>query len=120
LIAPSAGCSSGPHFCLISAPCGYDDVSKALMADGILKAGFKDAGLSLREKQQKKTTQSPKEMKLPAKIGINLPQDLQPQSERTLALAAVYECNKKPDSTWEVSHEDELGHWIAIVGGICS
>src|SRR5277367_6616733 len=44
LIASSAGCFSGPDFCLIFAPCGYDDpeilprrkpraVSKALMAD---------------------------------------------------------------------------------------
>jgi hypothetical protein len=47
LIASSAGCFSGPDFCLIFAPCGYDDpeilpkrkpptVSKALTAD---KAG---------------------------------------------------------------------------------
>src|SRR5580693_4437302 len=44
LIASSAGCFSGPDFCLIFAPCGYDDpeilptrkpptVSKALTAD---------------------------------------------------------------------------------------
>src|SRR6476469_2588088 len=44
LIASSAGCFSGPNFCLIFAPCGYDDpeilptrkpptVSKALTAD---------------------------------------------------------------------------------------
>jgi hypothetical protein len=25
LIASSAGCFSGPDFCLIFAPCGYDD-----------------------------------------------------------------------------------------------
>src|SRR5471030_3269321 len=46
LIASSAGCFSGPDFCLIFAPCGYDDpeilpkrkpptVSKALTADNV-------------------------------------------------------------------------------------
>jgi hypothetical protein len=50
LIASSAGCFSGPDFCLIFAPCGYDDpeilptrkpptVSKALTADKTANSG---------------------------------------------------------------------------------
>ena len=91
------------------------------------QAGFEDARLSLREfirattdaRKQKQFEQSEEEKKLPAMIGIGLPQHLQPESGGTLALAAVYECNHKPDNTWKISHEDELGHWVAIVGKGC-
>ena len=88
------------------------------------QAGFKDARLSLREsiratterRKQTQFEQSEEERKLPARIGIELQQNLQPESGGTLALAAVYECNHKPDNTWKISHEDVLGHWVAIVG----
>jgi hypothetical protein len=88
------------------------------------QAGFEDARLSLRdairatteEKLPDQFKQTEREKNFPARIGIELPQDLRPESGRTLALAAVYECNKKPDSAWEVSHEDEWGHWVAVVG----
>src|ERR1700729_1591961 len=58
LIASSAGCFSGPDFCLIFAPCGYDDpkilptrkpptVSKALTADSHSLCGHDGTSLHI-------------------------------------------------------------------------
>ena len=77
-------------------------------------ARFKDARFSLREGCPIRSKQSTKERKLPACVGIQLPQDLQPKAGRTIALAAIYECNHTPVGTWNI--KDKFGHWIAIVG----
>lgn len=84
-------------------------------------AGLKNAYLGLREYLRATTMdekilkgqweQSSEEKKRPARLGIDLAKDL--CGEFALALAAVYECNEKG---WEISSDDHLGHWIAIVG----
>jgi hypothetical protein len=87
-------------------------------------AGFKDARLSLREsirattpeKLQIDFRQSPRERRLPARIGITLKSDLNPEFGNALALAAIYECDPKPNGPWAVSEKDKFGHWLALVG----
>jgi hypothetical protein len=86
------------------------------------KADLKDARLSLRESMRATTEeqldaqwkQSKNEEQWPARVGIQLPQDLQMDAGRTLALTAVYECHPTAVGRWSIN--DELGHWIAIVG----
>jgi hypothetical protein len=44
LIASSAGCSSGPDFCLIFAPCGYDDPEILSSWKPLIRLNGADAG----------------------------------------------------------------------------
>jgi hypothetical protein len=91
---------------------GYRLLPSAYAA--FFEAGFKDARFSLREGRPIRSEQSRNELKMSARVGIHLPQDLQAKAGRTLALTSVYECNPTPVDTWNI--RDELGHWIAIVG----
>lgn len=83
-------------------------------------AGLKKAYLALREylrattmdeNKLKQLVQSSEEENRPARLGIDLAKDL--CGESALALAAIHECGEKG---WEISSNDHLGHWIAIVG----